>query len=68
MINNFFTGLIILGISAVFFLKPQEMADLLPPTFFTDKLGMSSRSAYQVIGLLVGTFGLLILVGIIRPF
>jgi hypothetical protein len=46
------------------FLKPDMWAEIMPPTFFIDKMGMSSRSTYQILGLLGGVFGILLMFGV----
>ena len=60
----FLAGLLIVALGVFMFLKPDVCAELIQPTFFVDKLGMSSRSAYQVLGLVGGIFGVLLMFGI----
>jgi hypothetical protein len=66
MINNFFIGLIVMGVGVFSFMKPDILADIIPPTFAVDKMGMSSRSFYQVLGLLFFIFSIFIIFGIIK--
>jgi hypothetical protein len=66
MINNFFIGLLVMGVGVFSFMKPEILADIIPPTFAVDKLGMSSRSFYQVLGLLLGIFSVFIIFGIFK--
>jgi uncharacterized membrane protein len=66
MINNFFIGLLVMGVGVFSFMKPDILANIIPPTFAVDKMGMSSRSFYQVLGLLFFIFSIFIIFGIIK--
>lgn len=65
-IDNAVAGIVILAISLFMFIKPEACADLINPTFMTEKLNMSGKSAYQVLGLIFGMIGLLMILYIIR--
>jgi uncharacterized membrane protein len=65
MISNFFIGLIVMGVGVFSFMKPDILANIIPPTFAVDKMNMSSRSFYQVLGLLLFIFSFLIIFRII---
>ena len=64
--NNFFIGLLILGIGAFLFMKPDVMADIIPPTYAVDNMGMSSRSFYQILGLLLGIVSVFVMFNILK--
>lgn len=66
MLSNFFIGILVLCVGVFFFMKPDILADIIPPTFAVDKLGMSSRSFYQILGLFMGIFSVFIIFGILK--
>jgi hypothetical protein len=68
MLNNFLFGLSIIALGGSMIWKPDFWGNIIPPTFFIDKMGMSTRSAYQIIGFLIGFLGFLIAVTIIKVF
>lgn len=59
--NNFLLGLLILAISILMLFKSDVLADLMSPDFMTKSLGVSSREAYQIIGILTFIFSLLVI-------
>ena len=66
--NTFLAGLFMIAISVSMFTKPDIFADLIQPTFFVDKLGTSSRGAYQIMGLLGFILGIVVMFGLFGKF
>jgi uncharacterized membrane protein len=60
----FFAGIIVIALGIFMFLKPDLWVEIIPPTFFVNNMGMSSRSAYQIMGLLGSIFGVLLAFGV----
>jgi hypothetical protein len=66
--DNVLPALSLLGLGAFAIFKPEILTSAFSPRFFVDKLNISSRHGFQIIGCFLVLIGALMLVGIIRLF